>query len=409
MTESAYPLDRPLPPDVAAGEAAFIQFYQKYTVFSWPWAWRRTAVFGAFAVLAGASFGASHGLTVQSAWEGVVVSLVISAANIALLGAGPLLAALVRHMHWPRRAEGVLLVAAVICGVVLAALADEWASRFHDRLMAAHGLHSSSPSPATSDIHAIVNWALSATNSLFVLFITNGGLALATYFAEPQRWADHRRRVELERLSLQKIEADTRLTVLQAQVEPHFLFNTLASVRSLVSSDPQRATRTIDALAQHLRATLPKLRAETGVAESTLGEQFAICASYLELMQVRLGERLRVDIRLPDELRAVSFPPLLLLSLVENAIKHGVEPQPGMTHVVLAARVIEDGGRRQLEVQVEDDGAGLKLGMGEGTGLANVRAQLRTRFASAASFELSGRSSGGVLARLVLPLEPLAA
>ena len=408
MTAPAYPLDRPLPPDVAAGEAAFIQFYQKYAVFSWHWAWRRTAVFGAFAVLVGASLGASHGLTVKSAWEGVAVALTISIANIVLVGAGPMLAALVRYARWSRRAETLLIVTAVICGIVLSALADQWASHFHDRLMAAHGMHSSpAPQPAP-DIHVIVNRALSVSNALLILFITNGGLALPTYFTEPKRWAEHRRRLELERMSLQKSEADMRLTVLQAQVEPHFLFNTLASVRSLVGSDPQRATQTIDALARHLRATLPKLRAETGVARSTLGEQFAICASYLELMQLRLGERLRVDIRLPDELRDVPFPPLLLLSLVENAIKHGVEPKPGTTHVVLAARVTEDGGRKQLEVQVEDDGAGLKLGMGEGTGLANVRAQLRTRFASAAAFELSERSAGGVLARLVLPLEPLA-
>ena len=408
MTEVSYPLDRPLPPDVAAGEAAFIQFYQKYAVFSLPWAWRRTAVFSVFALLGGISFGISHGLTVKSTWEAVLVALAVSAANIVLVAAGPLLAALVRHRRWPRRAEGALIVTAVICGIALGALADEWASHFHDGLMAAHGMHSSDlPQPAP-DIHVIVSRALAAGYALLVLFITNGGLALPTYFAEPKRWAEHRRRLELERMSLQRSEADMRLTVLQAQVEPHFLFNTLASVRSLVSSDPQRATRTIDALAQHLRATLPKLRAETGVGQSTLGEQFAICASYLELMQVRLGERLRVDIRLPDELRAVPFPPLLLLSLIENAIKHGVEPKPGTTHVTLAARVIKNGGLPQLEVQVEDDGAGLKLGMGEGTGLANVRAQLRMRFASAAAFELSERSAGGVLARLVLPLEPLA-
>src|SRR4029450_7756987 len=112
------------------------------------------------------------------------------------------------------------------------------------------------------------------------------------------RWSAHWRRLELERMSAQKSEADLRLTVLQAQVEPHFLFNTLASVRSLVATDPQRASQTIDALSQHLRATLPKLRAATGAAQSTLGEQFAICASYLELMQVRLGERLRGEVRL---------------------------------------------------------------------------------------------------------------
>lgn len=180
-------------------------------------------------------------------------------------------------------------------------------------------------------------------------------------------------------------------------------------MRSLVTSDPQRASQTIDALAQHLRATLPKMRADTGVVQSTLGEQFAICESYLELMKVRLGDRLRVEIRLPPQLNDIPFPPLLLISLVENAIKHGVEPKPGVAHVILAARVVEEGGRKRLEVQVEDDGAGLKLGMGEGTGLANIRTQLLTRFASTASLQLSERNAGGVLARLVLPLEPAVA
>jgi LytS/YehU family sensor histidine kinase len=109
---------------------------------------------------------------------------------------------------------------------------------------------------------------------------------------------------------------------------------------------------------------------------------------------------------LPAQLEDAPFPPLLLISLVENAIKHGVEPKPGVTHVILGARAVNDGGRQCLEVWVEDDGAGLKLGMGEGTGLANIRTQLFTRFASTASLELSERSAGGVLARLVLPLEP---
>lgn len=223
-------------------------------------------------------------------------------------------------------------------------------------------------------------------------------------FARDQALAFQLERSEFERKGL-----DTRLRLLQAQVEPHFLFNTLASVRSLVTSDPQRASQTIDALAQHLRATLPKMRADTGVAQSTLGEQFAICESYLELMKVRLGDRLRVEIQLPPQLHDIPFPPLLLISLVENAIKHGVEPKPGLAHVILAARIVEEGGRKRLEVQVEDDGAGLKLGMGEGTGLANIRTQLLTRFASTASLQLSERNAGGVLARLVLPLEPAAA
>jgi hypothetical protein len=409
MRETAHPLDRPLPPDVAAGEAAFIQFYQKYAVFSLPWAWRRTLIFGSIGVLGGISFGVSHGLYVRDVSEAITLSLASSLANLALVGAGPMLAALFRHAGWSLRIERICIVGAVICGMVLGTLTDDFTAQYHDRLMVAHGFGSESELSPLADIHAIVRRGLDVSRVLLILFVASGGLGLWAYFSESKRWAEHWRRVEIEKLSLQKAEADLRLTVLQAQVEPHFLFNTLASVRSLVATDPQRASQTIDALAQHLRATLPKLRAATGAAQSTLGEQFAICASYLELMQLRLGERLRVDIRLPSELRDVPFPPFLLISLVENAIKHGVEPKPGVTHVVLAARIVEEAERKQLEVRVEDDGAGLKLGMGEGTGLANIRAQLLTRFASAASLELAERGAGGVLARLVLPLEPASA
>jgi sensor histidine kinase YesM len=258
--------------------------------------------------------------------------------------------------------------------------------------------------PAT-DIHMFVRRAIDLGWNILILFVAAGGMALPAYFSEKKRWAEHWRRVELLKLSLKKSESDMRLTVLQAQVEPHFLFNTLASVRSLVATDPQRAAQTIDALAQHLRATMPKLRADTGLS-STLSEQFAICTSYLELMKVRLGERLQVEVRLPVELRDVAFPPLLLISLVENAIKHGVEPKPGVTRVALIARSIGEGEQQLIEVQVEDDGAGLELGMGEGTGLANIRAQLLTRFGTAASLELLERAGGGVLARLTIPRQP---
>jgi hypothetical protein len=402
MRESSPALDRPLPPDVAAGEAAFIQFYQKYAVFSWPWAWRRTVVFGSLGVLAGVSFGASHGLYVRSFWEGVAISLACSTANAVLVGAGPMLAALFRHRGWSPRMEHVLVVGSVFCGMFFGAWSADLADAYHQHLMALHGSSRGSTSEIVGrDFHAVMRRILDLSGNLLILFICNGGLALPGYFTEKKRWADHRRRVELEKLSLQKSESDLKLTVLQAQVEPHFLFNTLASVRSLVASDPQRAAQTIDALAQHLRATLPKIRAETGAAQSTLGEQFDICASYLEIMKLRLGERLQAELRLPAELRDLPFPPLLLISLVENAIKHGAEPKPGATRVILGARQIGD----RLEVLVEDDGAGLKPGMGEGTGLANIRAQLRTRFGEAAGLELQERAFGGVLARLVVPLE----
>ncbi len=428
-----FSLSRPLPPSVAGGEAGFIDFYQRYPTFSWPWTWRRTAVFGAIGVFAALSFGLSHGVYMKDWTHGVAVGWRVCVANFVLLGAGPLLAALVRHLGLPRRVEVALVIGAVAAGIVLTPIANTWAFGYHDREMAAHRHAQSLPptpaqtvpptgGPTPTPIPAqatpaptpavpqpgMGQWTergLNAAYTLFFWFLASGGLALRPYLAEPKRWAEYERRRALEALSLQKSTADLRLAVLQAQVEPHFLFNTLASVRSLINSDPPRAAQTIEALADHLRATLPKLRADTGTVLSTLGEQFDICASYLKLMQLRLGERLTTTIDLPRQLRDIPFPPLMLISLVENAIKHGAEPKMGATHVSLTAGTREGLSGARLEVTVADDGAGLMLGMGEGTGLANIRAQLLTRFEESATLELATREGGGVLARLVLPLE----
>jgi sensor histidine kinase YesM len=255
-------------------------------------------------------------------------------------------------------------------------------------------------------MHALIPQMLQAGTTLALYLTAGGALALRPYFSEAKRWREHRRQAELEKASLEASMADLHLKVLQAQVEPHFLFNTLASVRSLVGSDPQRAAETIDALAEHLRATLPRFRAHTGVAAATLADQFAICDSYLKLMQIRMGARLSFSTDLAADLRHVPFPPLLLISLVENAIKHGVEPKAGAVHVTLDAAVVETAERKWLEIRVMDDGVGLSLGMGEGTGLANIRAQLLNRFGAHASLRLSARSSGGVVALLRIPLEP---
>ena len=182
MRESSHPLDRPLPPDVAAGEAAFIQFYQKYAVFSWPWAWRRTLIFGSIGALAGISFGVSHGLMVRDVWEAVELSLVASAANLILVGAGPMLAALFRHAGWPLRVERVCVVAAVICGMVLAALADEFAGQFHDASWLRMGSTARSDALPLTDVHSIVRRALDVSRDLLILFIASGGLALVGVF-----------------------------------------------------------------------------------------------------------------------------------------------------------------------------------------------------------------------------------
>src|ERR1700754_2534648 len=178
MKESSHPLNRPLPPDVAAGEAAFIQFYQKYTVFSGPWAWRRTLIFGSIGTLAGISFGTSHGLMVRDVGEAIQLSLVASMANLILVGAGPMLAALFRHAGWPLGIERACIVASVVCGMILGALSDQFAGQFHDRLMVAAGFGGSSKELPLTDIHTVVRHALAVGSDLFILFVASGGLAL---------------------------------------------------------------------------------------------------------------------------------------------------------------------------------------------------------------------------------------
>jgi len=192
--------------------------------------------------------------------------------------------------------------------------------------------------------------------------------------------------------------------VLQAQVEPHFLFNTLASVSAQVESDPRRARDLIHALSLYLRSTLPRLRHDAPAARSTLAEQFDLCRRYLEVMSLRLGDRLAFTVTCPDEFGTLPFPPLLLISLVENAITHGVEPKTGRVHVDLTARLLAADASR-LEVIVRDDGVGLTEGLVEGTGISNVRSQLAVLYGDAARVSVESPSEGGVRASLVIPLD----
>ena len=199
---------------MAAGESAFIQFYQKYAVFSWPWAWRRTAIFGSIGALAGISFGVSHGLHGGTSWEAIELSLVVQRCQLALVGAGPVLGAFFRHRGWPQRVERVWVVAAVICGMVLGTLADQFAVQFHDRLMARHGLDSSMDDVA-ADGRALDRAARPGDEqrSADPVRGQRRTCAVQAYFSEKRRWAAHlQARRAGEVLGQQKSEADLRLT-----------------------------------------------------------------------------------------------------------------------------------------------------------------------------------------------------
>ena len=196
--------------------------------------------------------------------------------------------------------------------------------------------------------------------------------------------------------SRQVVEAE--LKMLQAQGEPHFLFNTLASVQYLVETDPPQASKLLTHLTDYLRAALPQLRSPG----TTLGREFELARAYLEILQMRMGARLAFTVDLPADLADHPFPPVMLITLVENAIRHGVEPAADGGRVAVAARRLGD----QLAVEVADTGCGVDApgaSPGHGVGLANLRQRLAALFGREASFGLAPAAPRGTVATLRIP------
>ncbi len=193
--------------------------------------------------------------------------------------------------------------------------------------------------------------------------------------------------------------AEARLAVLQAQIEPHFLFNTLATVEYLQKSDPDKAGELLGQLTRYLRLAMPSMRQ----LSSTLGREFELTDAYLQIAQLRMGGRLTVEVELPDALLTAEFPSLVVQTLVENAIKHGVEPKPGPVRIRVFARQVGP----ELHVGVQDNGVGLSgiTAPDGGTGLQNIRERLRGLHGERAQLSVVGLAEGGVLATVVLPLD----
>jgi len=203
-------------------------------------------------------------------------------------------------------------------------------------------------------------------------------------------WNRHRA-AEMER---QRIEA--QLKMLQAQIEPHFLFNTLANLDALIQTDPRRARAMLGHLNDYLRATLAATRRE----RSTLADEFALLRGYLEVQGMRMGERLRFRLELPESLAQADLPPMLLQPLVENSLKHGLEPKVEGGEVKVTAR--EEGDLLVLEVA--DTGLGNSNGStaGSGVGLANVRERLAAAY-EGAKVEAGVNPAGGYTVTLSIP------
>jgi signal transduction histidine kinase len=192
--------------------------------------------------------------------------------------------------------------------------------------------------------------------------------------------------------------AEAHLQVLEAQIEPHFLFNTLAHVRRLYETNHADGARMLRNLKEYLSVALPHMREK----ESTLGRELDHVAAYLNIQQIRMGRRLQFAIDVPQELRGAPMPPLMLLTLAENAVKHGLSSSREGGRVDL--RAVTDGER--MRIDVADTGSGFSKSSGAGTGLANIRARLKASFGDAASLSLAANEPRGVVATIVLPLRP---
>ncbi|HUL67928.1 MAG TPA: histidine kinase [Burkholderiaceae bacterium] len=200
--------------------------------------------------------------------------------------------------------------------------------------------------------------------------------------------------------------AESELRLLQAQVEPHFLYNTLANLRYLIQKNSPDALRMTDALIEYLRTSVPDMRA----SRVTLGREIDHARHYLEIMRMRMGSRLTFTVDVPDHLRATEVPPLLLLTLVENAVKHGIAPRVEGGEIALRAR----DGAAVIELEVADTGAGMSTPgasstqpLSTGVGIENLRGRLQLAYGQPVALDMAPNMPRGTRVRVSLPREML--
>jgi signal transduction histidine kinase len=240
-----------------------------------------------------------------------------------------------------------------------------------------------------------------------VLWIMASIVLKATYKGRMQaerQAAQATETAESESLKRQVLEA--RMAAMQAQVEPHFLFNTLASIDHLIETDPPRASLMQKNLIALLRANMPSLREANEGGARDLARELAVIRPYLEILKVRMDERLSTQIDVPEGLQSAEFPPMMIQTLVENAIKHGLEPKAEGGHLSVRAQVVHG----QLEVSVADTGLGFGRAAtaGTGVGLNNVRERLQLLYGGQASLKVTENQPTGTVATITVPYRTVA-
>jgi len=237
---------------------------------------------------------------------------------------------------------------------------------------------------------------------LAFLWIIASAIIKVTYKGQMQaevKAAQATETAEAEQLKRQVVEA--RMAAMQAQVEPHFLFNTLASIDHLIETDPARASTMQKNLIALLRASMPTMREANAQGVRDLGRELAVIRPYLEILKVRMEERLQTEIDIPEGLHSAEFPPMMMQGLVENAVKHGLEPKPEGGKLTVRAQIVHG----KLAVTVADTGLGFGKAptAGTGVGLANVRERLHLLYGNKAALTVAENQPSGTVATITVP------
>jgi len=312
---------------------------------------------------------------------------------------------------------GVLIVRLVFVGLVqllVFGLFERWPTRL-PRWLARWGLQVASVAIVVPFAVAIayslttisdaVPWIHNKTRLEGFGMLTGLGLLLSPWIAMSALYrhiSDEAQRqalaFELERSEFERNALDARLRLLQAQVEPHFLFNTLANVRELVDSGAPQASTVLGSLIAYLRAAVPRLHEPS----NTLGQELELVRAYLEVMHMRIPDRLQFTLHADEAALALNCPPMTLLTLVENAVRHGIDPSEEGGRIEVRVRV-RDG---RCRAEVIDTGVGLRqAGDGLGTGLSNLRERLQLAFGGDAWLQLSSLAPHGVCAEVEFPAQ----
>jgi hypothetical protein len=309
----------------------------------------------------------------------VVYSLFIGSIIWAAVDLGRHLFPSSAETGWPHGLAGLGLVVAGICAGYLAG------TRIAGAVCEYFGLYP--PGLANRDIKA---WRAD------ILITVLAGIAGTFYFYSVNKSAYLERKMGEAR----RHASEAQLKLLESQLEPHMLFNTLANLRVLIGADPPRAQRMLDHMIAYLRATLNASRAPT----HTLQAEFDRLRDYLELMAVRMGPRLAYTLELPPELAQLQVPTLLLQPLVENSIQHGLEPKVEGGRITVSAH--RDGDTLTLTVNDTGVGTAQAAVKGSGFGLTQVRERLATLYGTAAALKFSAQEGQGACTMTQLPIAP---